>query len=102
MMRWSFGLAFVAILVFALTLPAGAPAAPAPHHALPAAAAASNAKPAAAAAAPHPEIRAAMDALRQARGNLDHAAHDFGGHRVEAIKHIDAAMHELDACMKYP
>ncbi|HTU32363.1 MAG TPA: hypothetical protein VMF66_01015 [Candidatus Acidoferrum sp.] len=102
MKHWSFGLAVVAILVLALTLPAGAPAAPAPHHALPAATAAANAKPPAAAAAPHPEIRAAMDALRQARGNLDHASHDFGGHRVAAIKHIDAAMHELETCMKYP
>lgn len=102
MKRWSFGLAFVAILVLALTLPAGAPAAPAPHHALPAATAASNAAPAAAAAAPHPEIRDAMEALRQARGNLDHASHEFGGHRAAAIKHIDEAMHELQTCMKYP
>ncbi|MGH9735661.1 MAG: hypothetical protein ACRD8A_13855 [Candidatus Acidiferrales bacterium] len=101
MKRWSFGLAFVAILVLALTLPAGAPAAPAPHHALPVAtAAASNAKPPA--AAPHPEIRDAMEALRQARGNLDHAAHNFGGHRLAAMKHIDEAMHELQTCMKYP
>ncbi|HEX5424709.1 MAG TPA: hypothetical protein VFW94_14265 [Candidatus Acidoferrales bacterium] len=100
MKRWSFGLAVVAMLVLVLTLPAGAPAAPAPHHALPAATAASNAKPPA--AAPHPEIRDAMEALRQARGNLDHAAHHFGGHRVAAMKHIDEAMHELQACMKYP
>lgn len=100
MKRWTFGLAFVAVLVLALTLPAGAPAAPAPHHALPAATAASHAKPPA--AAPHPEIRDAMEALRQARGNLDHASHNFGGHRVAAMKHIDEAMHELQTCMKYP
>lgn len=100
MKRWSFGLAVLAMLVLALTLPAGAPAAPAPHHTPPAATAASHAKPPA--AAPHPEIRDAMEALRQARSNLDHASHNFGGHRVAALKHIDEAMHELQTCMKYP
>jgi hypothetical protein len=101
MKRWSFAVAFLAILVFALTLPAGAPAAPSPHRALPAASAAANPKPAAAAAEPHPEIRSAIASLREARGNLDHAAHDFGGHRVAAIKHIDAALEELRICLKY-
>ncbi len=100
MKRCSFGLAVLAILVFALTLPVTAPAAPAPRHAQPVAAAA-NAKPAAAAAQRHPEIRAAMEALRQAQNNLDRAEHHFGGHRTAAMKHINQAMHELDLCMKY-
>lgn len=102
MKRWSLGLAVLTILVFALTLPVSAPAAPAPHRAV-AAATASNANASAAAAQRerHPEIRAAMDSLRQAHENLDHAAHDFGGHRTAAIKHIDQAMHELELCMRY-
>jgi hypothetical protein len=49
-------------------------------------------------APPHPEIHAALQAMHDARGHLDHAAHDFGGHRVEAIKHLDAAIHEAEIC----
>ncbi|MGA9885219.1 MAG: hypothetical protein WBQ34_16005 [Candidatus Acidiferrales bacterium] len=56
---------------------------------------------AAAAAQPHPEIRAAMANLREAREHLDHAAHDFGGHRVAAIKSVDEAIHQLQLAMQY-
>jgi len=42
----------------------------------------------------HPEIRAAINHLRMAKENLEKASHDFGGHRVEAIKHTDAALEE--------
>ena len=43
----------------------------------------------------HPEIRKAQKALAQAKDALEHAAHDFGGHRVKAIEHIDQAQDEL-------
>jgi hypothetical protein len=49
----------------------------------------------------HPEIRDALAALRNARAHLEHAAHDFGGHRVEAIKATDEAIHQLEICLKY-
>ena len=49
----------------------------------------------------HPQIREAMDALKNAREHLEHAAHDFGGHRVDAIHAIDDAMHQLEICMHY-
>jgi hypothetical protein len=49
----------------------------------------------------HPEIRAALDALHNAKDHLEHAAHDFGGHRVDAIHSIDEAMHQLEICMRY-
>jgi len=65
---------------------------------------AAAAQPAAAPAAlpePHPEIREAMESLRRAKDHLEHAAHDFGGHRVEAIKAIDESMHQLQECLKY-
>jgi hypothetical protein len=55
----------------------------------------------AAAPEPHPEIRAAMASLRHAKEHLDHAAHDFGGHRVEAIAAIDRAQEQLEICLKY-
>jgi hypothetical protein len=44
----------------------------------------------------HPVIRQALDQLRGTREILEkEAAHDFKGHRVAAIKHIDAAIAEL-------
>jgi hypothetical protein len=51
--------------------------------------------------AEHPEIRDALAALRNARSHLEHAAHDFGGHRVEAIKATDEAIRQLEICLKY-
>ena len=55
----------------------------------------------AAAAEPHPEIREAIAALRRAKEHMEHAAHDFGGHRVEAIRATDVAIHQLEDCLKY-
>ena len=49
----------------------------------------------------HPEIRQAMDALRDARAHLQQASHDYQGHRVDAIRAIDEAMRQLEICMKY-
>ena len=49
----------------------------------------------------HPQIRAAMRALQNAKEHLEHGAHDFGGHRVEAIKAIDEAHHQLELCLQY-
>src|SRR5579883_2488458 len=49
------------------------------------------------AAAPTP----APPALRDSKAHLEHAAHDFGGHRVEAIKAIDEAIRQLEICLKY-
>jgi hypothetical protein len=44
--------------------------------------------------AAHPEIDAAMTHLREAKRNLENAKHDFGGHRVNALKHVDEALEE--------
>jgi hypothetical protein len=82
-------------LVVAMMLPVIATAAPATPKPQP--------KPAAAAPAPepHPEIADAIAALRRAREHLNHASHDFGGHRVDAIRAIDEALRQLNICMKY-
>jgi hypothetical protein len=48
----------------------------------------------------HPEIRAALDALHNAKVHLEHAAHDFHGHRVEAIRAIDEADRQLHLCLE--
>lgn len=49
----------------------------------------------------HPQIRAALAALRDSKAHLEHAAHDFGGHRVDAIKAIDEAIRQLEICLQY-
>lgn len=43
----------------------------------------------------HPEIRAAQSHLMQAKARLERANHDFAGHRVKAIAHINEALEEL-------
>jgi hypothetical protein len=50
---------------------------------------------------PHPHIRGAVVELRAARQELQTAAHDFGGHRVAAMKAIDAAIRQLELAQKY-
>jgi hypothetical protein len=85
-------------LVLALAFPVVAPAAPAPHaKAIPAA----PGNAAAAAAEKHHHIHDAIDALRSARSDLMQASHDFGGHREEAIRAIDASIHQLEICLQY-
>ncbi len=49
----------------------------------------------------HPSIRRALDALRAARNDLEHADHDFGGHRVEAMEAIDRATEQLALALRF-
>jgi len=93
MRHWFLSAFAIVVLVLALTFPLSAPAAPPapkPQPGTPAAA-----------PEPHPEIRDAIASLRHAREHLDHAAHDFGGHRVEAIGAIDNAIKQLQICLQY-
>jgi hypothetical protein len=49
----------------------------------------------------HPEMREAMRQLRHAKETLQKdAAHDFAGHRVKAIEHIDQAIQEIEEGLK--
>jgi hypothetical protein len=96
-------IAFVlVVLVVAFAYTASTPAAPnkANANAVPAAAPQPNTTTATP-AEPHPEIREAIAALRHAKEHMEHAAHDFGGHRVEAIRATDVAIHQLEDCLKY-
>jgi F0F1-type ATP synthase membrane subunit b/b' len=43
----------------------------------------------------HPEIRKAIGALERARGDLRNAAHDYCGHRAEALEATDNAIRQL-------
>jgi hypothetical protein len=92
---------FAATLIVALTFSVGSPASPRT-----AAAASVTAQPAPNVTAdpapePHPEIRAAIGSLRNAKKHMEDAAHDFGGHRVEALKATDEAIHQLELCLKF-
>ncbi len=49
---------------------------------------------------PHPEIRRAIRALENAKRDLNKAASDYGGHKVEAIKAIDSALEHLRLALK--
>ncbi len=49
----------------------------------------------------HYEIHRALEALRSARGHLQEARHDFGGHKAEAIRATDEAIHQLEICERY-
>ncbi len=48
----------------------------------------------------HPRLHQAMDSLQVARADLLNAHHNFGGHRDEAIRAIDAAIYHLDLCLR--
>jgi hypothetical protein len=90
--------ALVAAFVYTTSAPA------APNKANPAAVPTAVPQPNAATATPaepHPEIREAIAALRRAKEHMEHAAHDFGGHRVEAIRATDVAIRQLEDCLKY-
>jgi hypothetical protein len=49
----------------------------------------------------HPEIRRAIRALERARDYMQHAAHDFGGHRVAALQDCDRAIQQLRLALQF-
>ena len=57
--------------------------------------------PARAAEERHPKIKHAIKALEEAKAELKNAAHDFGGHREDALKECDAAIAQLKLALQY-
>jgi hypothetical protein len=49
----------------------------------------------------HPEIRKAIAALKRAKYDLNHASHDFGGHRADALAATDKAIEQLELALNY-
>ena len=49
----------------------------------------------------HPRIAKAIEALEDARAYMREAAHDFGGHRVEAMRATDEAIKQLRLALAY-
>ena len=50
---------------------------------------------------PQPHMREALLALKSARGHLEAASADKGGHRARAIELVTSAMEEVQAGMDY-
>jgi hypothetical protein len=89
-----FTLLIMATLLFTLAFPAAAAGPNAPAPPVPAAPAVAPAP----VPPPHPHIHEALEAMRNAKHHLESAAHDFDGHRVKAIEHLDQAIHEAEIC----
>jgi hypothetical protein len=49
----------------------------------------------------HPEIRKAITSLERAKYALQHADHDFGGHRADALAATDKAIEQLRLALQY-
>src|SRR5262249_53345769 len=49
----------------------------------------------------HPRIAKAIVALKDAKAYLEAAPHDFGGHRVEAVRASDEAIRQLNLALAY-
>jgi hypothetical protein len=49
----------------------------------------------------HPRIATAIAALKDARAYLEAAPHDFGGHKVDAIRATDVAIRQLNLALAY-
>jgi hypothetical protein len=49
----------------------------------------------------HPAIRRAIRALEAAKLDMQHADHDFGGHRVAALAACDQAIAQLQLALQY-
>jgi hypothetical protein len=90
-------------MILAVAFSISAPAAPntASANAVPAPVPAPEPAKASPAPADHPEIHDALNSLRHAREHLEHAAHDFGGHRAEALRATDEAIRQLEICLKF-
>jgi len=48
----------------------------------------------------YPHIHAAVNELREARNELEHAAHDFCGHRAAALHDTDVALKQLQEAIR--
>jgi tetratricopeptide (TPR) repeat protein len=49
----------------------------------------------------HPHIHASLRELREAKAELETAAHDFGGHRADAVKAVEHAIRQLAQALKF-
>lgn len=97
------GLLILPALILAVAFSSSVPAAANTASASAAPAPGATPNPANTAAVPesHPQIREALASLCRAKDHLEHAAHDFCGSRVEAIRATDEAIHQLELCPEF-
>jgi hypothetical protein len=88
----------MATLLFTLAFPAAAASPKAPAVPVPAVAPVPAPAPVATPER-HPHIDEALESMRAAKHHLESADHDFDGHRVKAIEHLNQAIHEAEICM---
>lgn len=81
-------------LLFTLVFPAAAAGPKAPAPPVPAAPAVAPAP----VPPPHPHIHEALEAMRNAKHELEIAEHDFDGHRAKAMDHLSQAIKEAEIC----
>lgn len=91
-------LLITATLLLTLAFPAAAAGPKPPASPVPAAPAVAPPTPAAPVPAEHPQIHDALEAMRTAKHHLEGAQHEFQGHRVKAIQHLDQAIREAEIC----
>ena len=91
-------LLITATLLFTLAFSAAAAGPKPPAAPVPAAAAVPAPQPVATPER-HPHIDEALEHMRAAKPDLEVAEHDFDGHRVKSIEHLNQAMHEAEICM---
>ena len=94
-------LLIIATLLLMLAFPVAA-AGPQPAAKPAPAAAAAPAPTANAAPVPekHPHIDEALEHMRAAKHELETAAHDFKGHRVKSLEHLNQAIEQAELCLK--
>lgn len=93
--RWFVAATLVPLMVTAAPLIVRAQINPAPESTPPPARRAKHHKER------HPELMKAMRALERAKGDLNHADRDFGGHRAKAAELTDAAIKEIHEALEY-
>jgi len=49
----------------------------------------------------HPRLEKAIEELRAVKKHLEKAPHDFGGHRVDAVKAVTEAIKQLELAVKF-
>jgi hypothetical protein len=52
-------------------------------------------------AEPQPKMEEALRLLREAKGHLEQATHDKGGHRAKAIEHVNEAIREVEEGIRF-
>jgi len=94
-------LLIMATLLLTLAFPAAA-AGPKPAPAPAPAVAATPVPTATATPVPekHPHIDEALEHMRAAKHELETAAHDFKGHRVKSLEHLQQAINQAEECLK--